>query len=146
MNKTFLHLLALLSLSFTAPLTGCATNGDLDNLRQELQGSITDKTAPLEPLRADTKAKFDGVQNDLTRLSHTVNDLQVKIKELNDKSETLVKEREKLQAFLQAANRRILLLFKTEESGLKDRMEFIQTVVKEFEAEMSLKKDEPVKK
>ena len=123
-----------------ATTSGCATNGDLENLRQELQHSIIDKTAPIEPLRADTKTRFDSLENDMAKLSQVLNGLQGKLSDIEGKSENLVKEREKVHALLQSAKRRILFLFKTEESELKDRIEFLRAAMKDFGAEESVQK------
>ena len=137
------------SLAFAAVVclaTGCvATTGDLDLLKQELQRTIAEKTAPIEPLKADTKSKFDSVDSDMNKIASSLAELQGRVKELNEKSELLVRERDKIQLFVQSANRRIVSLFKSEESVLKDRMDFLRSIVKEFEADELKKEDAPPK-
>ena len=133
---------SLVFVAIAGVATGCvATTSDLDHLKQDLQRSISEKTAPIEPLKADTKVKFDSMQNDLNRLSSNVTELQGRVKELNEKAEHLVKERDKIQLFLQSANQRIVSLFKSEENVLKDRMDYIRKIVKEFETEEFNKED-----
>jgi len=129
---TYLYLVALW---LVTSLSGCATSGDLDKLKQELQQSIVDKTAPIEPLTADTKTKFNVLKNDIVSLSQEVNGLRNKVGDIGSKSESLVKEREKIHAMLQSAKRRILFLFKTEDAELKDRIQFLEAAMKDFEAE-----------
>jgi peptidoglycan hydrolase CwlO-like protein len=117
--------LALIFVSLLA--TGCvATTGDLEKLKQELNG--------------DAKTKFDSVHSDTNKVMASVMDLQGRVNELNAKAEQLVRERDKIQAFLESANRRILALFKSEEHVLKNRMEFLRAAVKEFEVEDQIKK------
>ena len=154
MDKGLSHYLLVIALWLITSLPGCATSGDLDALKLELQQSIVDKTAPIEPLKVDTKSRVDDVQNAIAKLSQSLKeqnskltqftqalyDIQQKVNEFEAKSENLVKEREKVHAALQLATRRILQLFKAEEAELKDRIRFLQAGMKEFEAE------EPVKK
>jgi chromosome segregation ATPase len=115
---------------------GCvATTGDLDSLKHDLQRSLAEKTAPIGSLKADTTSKFGSLQNEMNKLSSSLAELQGRVKDLTDRTENLANERDKIQTFLHSANRRIASLFKSEETVLRDRMEFIRSIVKEFEAE-----------
>lgn len=58
MVQTRLTYFWLIALWLVPALSGCATSSDLEKLKQELQQSIAEKTAPIEPLKADTKAKL----------------------------------------------------------------------------------------
>ena len=154
--------LFLMALWLATSVSGCATSGDLDMLKQELQQSIVDKTASLEShkvdtriqfdalksdilkfsqdLKADCDIKFDGVRSAVAKLSQELTGLREKVADLDTKSNSFVREREKVHAALQSATRRILFLFKTEESELKDRIRFLQEVMKDFGAEEPGKK------
>ena len=125
----------LMAFWLVASFSGCATSGDLEKLKQELQQSIVDKTAPLEPHKADTRIKFDALKTDIAKLSQELNGFRVKVLDIDAKSNSLVQEREKIHAALQSATHRILFLFKTEESELKDRIQFLQEVIKDYGAE-----------
>lgn len=127
--------LILMTLWLGTSLSGCATSGDLDKLKQELQQSIVDKTAPIESHRADTKVKFDALKNDNAKLTQELNWLREKVTFLDAKSNSFIQEREKVHAALQSATRRILFLFKTEENELKDRLRFLQEVIKDYGTE-----------
>ena len=162
MGKISFTSLLLMALWLAISVSGCATSGDLATLKREVLESYVDQTESLETHRADTKVQFDalksdiakvsqdlkadcnikidGVRSALAKLSQDLNGLRENVTDLDTKSNNVVQEREKVHAALQSASRRILFLFKKEESELKDRIRFLQEVIKEYGAEDAGKK------
>ena len=162
MDKVLFTSLLLMALWLATSVSGCATSGDLATLKREVLESYVDQTESLEAHRADTKIRFDAVQNDINKvsqdlkadynlkidgvrsasakLSQELNGLRENVTDLEAKSNSVVQEREKVHAALQSATRRILFLFKKEESELKERIRFLQEVIKEYGAEEAGKK------
>jgi uncharacterized protein (DUF3084 family) len=162
MGKGLFTFLLLMALWLATSVSGCATSGDLATLKREVLESYVDQTESLESHRADTKIQFDAMKSDITKVSQDLkadcdikidgvrsalakssqdlNGLREKVTDLDTKSNNLVQEREKVHAALQSATRRILFLFKKEESELKDRIRFLQEVIKEYGAEEAGKK------
>jgi len=156
MGKVFCTSLFLMVLSTS--ISGCvATKDDLLTVKQEVLESFVAQTESLEShkaetryrsdalkselskvsqdLKADCHTQVDGVRNGIAKVSHELTDLQERVADLDTKSASLVQEREKVQAALQAATRRILALFKTEESELINRIRFLQEAIKEYGTE-----------
>jgi chromosome segregation ATPase len=147
MARTIFSSLLLVALWLVASLSGCVTKKDLSALKQELQQDVAQRTAPIEPLRAETNStvaklslslKEQGDQ--LREISRELSGLRDKVRAVEARSENIAAEREKVHAALQSASRRILLLFKTEEEELKDRLRFLQGVIKDYGEEGSSKK------
>lgn len=154
--------LLLMAFWLATSVSGCATSGDLDTLKQEVLQSYVDQTESLEShkvdtriqfdalksdiikvsqdLKADCNIKIDGVRSAVAKLSQELNGFREKVTDLDTKSNSVVQEREKVHAALQSATRRILFLFKKEESEAKDRIRFLQEVIKEYGAEEAGKK------
>jgi chromosome segregation ATPase len=162
MGKVWFTSQLLMALWLATSVSGCATSGDLHTLKQEVLQSYVDQTESLEShkvdtsiqfdalksninkvsqdLKADCNIKIDGVRSAVAKLSQELNGLQENVTDLAAKSNSVVQEREKVHAALQSATRRILFLFKKEESELKDRIRFLQEVIKEYGAEEAGKK------
>jgi len=149
---------SLLLMVLSTSISGCvATTDDLLRVKQEVLESFVAQTESLEShkaettyrsdalkselskvsqdLKADCHAQVDGVRNGMAKVSHDLTDLQERVADLDTKSASLVQEREKVYAALQAATRRILALFKTEESELINRIRFLQEAIKEYGTE-----------
>lgn len=162
MGKVLFTSLLLMALWLATSVSGCATSGDLATHKQEVLQSYVDQTESLESHKADTRIQFDALKSDIikvsqdlesdcnikidgvrsavAKLSQEQNGLREKVTDLDTKSNSVVQEREKVHAALQSATRRILFLFKKEESELKDRIRFLQEVMKEYGAEEAGKK------
>lgn len=162
MGKVSFTSLLLMALWLATSVSGCATSGDLATLKREVLESYVDQTESLETHKADTKIHFDALKSDIAKvsqdlkadcnmkidgvrsafakLSQDLNGLRENVTDLETKSNSVVQEREKVHAALQSATRRILFLFKKEESELKDRIRFLQDVIKEYGAEEAGKK------
>ena len=162
MGKVLFTSLLLMALWLATSVSGCATSGDLATLKREVLESYVAQTESLESHRADTKVQFDALKSDISKvsqdlkadynlkidgvrsasakLSQELNGLRENVTDLDTKSNNVVQEREKVHAALQSATRRILFLFKKEESELKDRIRFLQEVIKEYGAEEAGKK------
>jgi len=162
MGKVLCTSLLLMALWLATSVSGCATSGDLVTVKQEVLQSFVDQTESLESHKAETRLQFDALKSELSKvsqdlkadcnmkidavrssaakLSHELTGLRERVADLDTKSSSLVQEREKVHAALQAATRRILFLFKTEESELKDRIRFLQEAIKDYAAEEGGKK------
>ncbi|HSL05987.1 MAG TPA: hypothetical protein VK901_20925 [Nitrospiraceae bacterium] len=162
MGKVLFTSLLLMALCLATSVSGCATSDDLHTLKREVLQSYVDQTESFESYKVDTKIQFDalksdiikvvqdqkadynikieGVRSGVAKLSQELNGLREKVTDLDTKSNSVVQEREKVHAALQSATRRILFLFKKEESELKDRLRFLQEVIKEYGAEDAGKK------
>ena len=145
-------------------MAGCATKGDLDTLKQEIQTSVTtskteveQKIAPLvsqmESLKGETKAGFETTkkqieererqlaqdlktqQEALAKLSEEVKGSQGKIAEQIAKQEALSKETAGLRSAISGTNRAVLEFLKAEEARLKDSLRWVQSALKELAAE-----------
>ena len=160
MGKVLCPALLLLAFGLATSVSGCATSGELVTVKQQVLESFVDQTESLEShkvetniqletlksdlskvsqdLKADCNMKVDGVRSGVAKLSYELTDLRERVADLDSKSSSLVQEREKVHAALQAATRRILFLFKTEESELKDRIRFLQEAIKEYGANGTL--------
>src|SRR5262245_1242181 len=154
MDKVLCPSLLLMALWLATSVSGCATSGELVTVKQQVLESFVDQTESLEShkvetslqfdalksdlskvsqdLKSDCNMKVDGVRSGVAKLSNELTDLRERVADLDSKSSSLVQEREKVHAALQAATRRILFLFKTEESELKDRIRFLQEAIKEY--------------
>lgn len=162
MDKVLCTSLLLMALWLVTSVSGCATSGDLVTVKQEVLQTFVDQTESIESHKAETRLQFDALKSDLSKvsqdlkadcnmkidgvrssaakLSQELTGLRERVADLDTKSSSLVQEREKVHAALQAATRRILLLFKTEESELKDRIRFLQEAIKDYAAEEGGKK------
>ena len=162
MDKVLCTSLLLMALWLVTSVSGCATSGDLVTVKQEVLQTFVDQTESIESHKAETRLQFDALKSDLSKVSqdvkadchmqvdgvrsgvakvsHELTGLRERVADLDTKSASLVQEREKVHAALQAATRRILLLFKTEESELKDRIRFLQEAIKDYAAEEGGKK------
>ena len=162
MAKVSYTSLILMALWLATSVSGCATTGDLVTVKQEVLQSFVDQTESLESHKVDTRIQFEALKSDITKLSQDLkadynikmdgvrsavaklsqelNGLREKVTDLDTKSSSLIQEREKVHAALLSATRRILFLFKTEETELKDRLRFLQDAIKEYGAEEAGKK------
>jgi chromosome segregation ATPase len=158
MGKVWCTSMLLGVLWLATSVSGCvATSGDLLKVKQEVLESFVDQTESLESHKAETRIQFDALKSDLikssqdlkadchmqvdgvrsgiAKVSQELTGLRERVADLDIKSASLVQEREKVHAALQTATRRMLVLFKTEESELKDRIRFLQETIKEYGAE-----------
>jgi len=157
MEKVLLYTSVLLmALWLAIAVAGCATSGELLAFKKQVRQSLVEQTESLEShkmqtslhfdalksdlrkafqnLKADYTRKVDGMRNEIENLSNELTGLQGRVADLDTKSSSLVQEREKVHATLEAATRQILFLFRTEESEIKDRIRFLQEATKEYGA------------
>lgn len=154
-HRSFVVALALCA------ITGCATSGDLEKLKAELQGSATDtkkefeqKMTPIaqsvESLKGETKAGFEETkkqieererlltqdlkaqQEALKKVETLVTATQTTLAELSGKTETLAKDSAELRAAVKSSNRSVRDLLKAQEIAYQEALRSIRATLSEL--------------
>ncbi|MBI4400683.1 MAG: hypothetical protein HY581_03525 [Nitrospirae bacterium] len=129
----------LLLASGALALAGCATKGDLEALKQEIQAS----TAKVETLKGETKTGFESAkkqiaqelkaqQEALAKLTEAVEESQAKIAEISAKYKALSKDTDEVRSAVRSSNQTLHEFLKTEEAQLKEALRSVQSMLKEI--------------
>ncbi len=153
-------LLAAAALSLCA-MTGCATTGDLEKLKTELQGSVTaskqeldQKLLPIaqsiEALKGETKAGLEETkkqleererllaqdlkaqQEALKKVDTVVNATQATLTELSGKTDALAKDNLALRVAVRSSTRSLRDLLKAQETAYQEALRSIQELLNEL--------------
>jgi chromosome segregation ATPase len=138
---SFAPLLMLIGLPL---LASCATKGDLDHLKQEIQAS----SIKVEMLKGETKTGFQatkkqiddreaklaqdlkGLQEAMIQMIAALKEQHVRLAENSARDEALTKEAQELRAIVQSASRTVTEFLNTEEAKLKEGLRWVQSVLK----------------
>lgn len=142
-------------------MTGCATTGDLEKLKTELQGSVAttkkefdQKLTPIaqsvETLKGETKAGFEETkkqiedrerllaqdlkaqQEALKKVDTLVNAAQATLAELSGKTDTLAKDSAELRAAVKSSNRSVRDLLRAQETAYQEALRSIRAMLNEL--------------
>ncbi len=141
----------------TFPWVGCATKGDLEQLKQEIQAS----SSRVEALKGETRTglektrkqiedrdqeladRLKALEAALTKLSETVKEQQALLAQDLARNETLSKENAELSAAVRGVNRAFLEFLRSGERQLAEELGRFQGLLKEMAGE---EKSPPSKK
>jgi chromosome segregation ATPase len=142
-------------------ITGCATTGDLEKLKTELQGSVTAskqevdrKLTPIaqsvEALKGETKAGLEDTkkqieererllaqdlkaqQEALKKIDTLVGATQAGLAELNGKIEALAKDNAELRAAMRSSTRSVRDLLKVQETTYQEALRSIRELLNDL--------------
>lgn len=142
-------------------MTGCATSGDLEKLKAELQGSATDtkkdleqKMTPIaqavETLKGETKAGFEesrkqieererllahdlkAQQDALKKVETLITATQASLAELSGKTDALAKDSTELRAAVKSSNRSVRDLLRAQETAYQEALRSIRATLNEL--------------
>jgi chromosome segregation ATPase len=142
-------------------MAGCATSGDLEKLKAELQGSSADtkkeleqKMTPIaqavETLKGETKAGIEETrkqieererlltqdikaqQEAVKKVDALVNATQATLAELSGKTDALAKDSVEFRAALKSSNRSIRDLLKAQEAAYQEALRSIRATLSEL--------------
>ncbi len=149
------------ALALCAMTTGCATTGDLEKLKAELQESVTatkkeldQKLTPVaqsvETLKGETKAGFEETkkqieererllaldlkaqQETLKKVDSLVTAAQATLAELSGKTDALTKDSTELRTALKSSNRSMRDLLRTQETTYQEALRSIRAALNEL--------------
>jgi len=152
------HCRPWLSPSISVPLvmlctvTGCASKGDLEALRQELKSSVSQ----VELLKGETRKELEerarqisqdlkAVQAEQAKLSEILKAQQANLAEVTTSNEALAKEYKDLHSSVQSTSRILFEYLKSEEAQLKEGLRWIQSVLQELGVQEKPKEPLPAK-
>jgi CHAD domain-containing protein len=119
-------------------LAGCATQGDLDALKQEMQRS---NAAQLEALKAQARSEVEANKKqldererrmaaDLKALQDVLGKLSDELKANQARMAELARQNQALEASTQATNRAMVEFFRQQETQLKEQLRQVQASIK----------------
>jgi septal ring factor EnvC (AmiA/AmiB activator) len=115
-------------------LLSCATTGDLDQLKQEIQASAAKVETSAKRQLQDREAKLaqdlKSLQDTVSHLTAALKEQQAKLAEAELRNERLARDARELRIILQSASKRLTEFLRTEESKLKDRLRWVKGVLK----------------
>ncbi len=137
-------------LALLVAAAGCATKADLEAIQQQLQASTakvsTDTASQRELLKQELKAELELLRKqmeerdlklglELSKLTESLRDVQLKEAEARKREESLQKQTQDVLSSAKQTTRSMLDFLKAEESQLKEGLKWIQGLLKELAAE-----------
>jgi hypothetical protein len=131
-------------------LAGCATKADIEAVQQQLQASTakvsTDTASQQELLKQELKSELDLLRKqmeerdlklglELSKLTESLRDVQLKEAEARKREESLQKQTQDVLSSAKQTTRSMLDFLKAEESQLKEGLKWIQGILKDLSPE-----------
>jgi len=120
---------------------GCASSGDLDQLRQEIRAS----KGQVQNLQGETKVTIESLQKKLEEQERKLAELKniqdmlavvsAKLSETQSKNDVMAKENQDLRLQVQLASKTLLDYFKTQDAHLRDELQWVQSALKSLTTE-----------
>ncbi|WP_447974215.1 hypothetical protein [Nitrospira sp. Kam-Ns4a] len=140
-------------LAAIAQLAGCATKGDLEALKQELQQA---SASQIEAVKGQAKSGFEAtkkqleeqdrkiaqdlkaLQDSLNKLAEQIRANQARLADSQTRYEDLAKQTQALRAAVQAANHAMVEFLRSQEARLKEDLRHVQGAMKQLAGEEKL--------
>jgi hypothetical protein len=123
---------------------GCASSGDLDQLRQEVRAS----KGQVQNLQGETKTTIESLQKkleeqerklaELKSIQDTLAAVSAKLNDTQSKNDLMAKENQDLRVQVQLASKTLLDFFKTQDAHLRDELQWVQSALKNLATEEKL--------
>jgi outer membrane murein-binding lipoprotein Lpp len=134
----------LAGILYGALAAGCASSGDLDQLRQEVRAS----KGQVQNLQGETKTTIESLQKkleeqerkltELKSIQDTLAAVSAKLNDTQSKNDLMAKENQELRLQVQLASKTLLDFFKTQDAHLRDELQWVQSALKNLATEEKL--------